>query len=61
MKEVEQRYLTLSDASVRYSLCRPVLLRIAKERGALRRWGSNIRIDAEVFDKAGVIVTDNRG
>lgn len=53
MKDTGQRFISVSEAVKRYSLCRQVVVRIAKERGALRRWGNSLRIDIVVFDKAG--------
>ena len=45
------KYITIPMAQERYNLCRDLVTRLAKESGALIRYGRTTRIDTEKMDK----------
>lgn len=44
------RFVTAAMATGRYNLCKENVLKLAKEAGALIRYGRNVRIDVEKLD-----------
>lgn len=46
------KYITVTEAQARYSMCRQNVVKFAESVGALKRFGRNIRIDYEVMDNS---------
>lgn len=44
------KYITVTEAQKRYSMCRPTVIKTAESMGALKRFGKNLRIDCEAMD-----------
>lgn len=50
--ETVTKLATVQQARERYKLSRTMLMKIATESGAIRRFGRSVRIDIETLDKA---------
>ena len=51
-KQPEQLWLKVSEAQIRYNLCRASIMKIATDAGAVARVGRAIRISVPIMDRA---------